>query len=735
MPSSAVQKLTPIESASKKFRATLINEGYKEQPVNIFFKASTDTETPIAEQFARYMAKWLITANKPYSTRKYNKSGIWYAEDYVKKHGSSLVAHDSINYIAHPKYWDVSIYGRFQENTSNQYTSSERLNAFFQGPTIAECAAVLQACMYRAIEEIVGTEAFNNYFGKPLTIFMLTSNLFANNFTKESLPDFAAHKSPLDLNNPLYYLFAPKISAATTASPSSLIDSDINPGDIVYMKGVDKYTTKHLEGSGMGWNLLCIGKNESGKNLYIGFSLYRFDTPKTYAEMHKIFIESYNHDQSLDTRQRIYQFRKEPKSKLYTVANKSAALTCDKVGYDYPIGGIICAMTLNHELLKDTIMEQDKHRPFPWHTTPEQILFADSSGGNLRNFASFSNETKGKDFSNYIIQTDTQRKMLSIVKKFTQAVVNRKENQPIGLVLSGSPGIGKTHLCVAAAKYSAQSGVDVLFIDEDSIENTYQKLSSTTSDEHMDRLFEAWIGKSDLIVFDNASNEYGIGNLFLKRSIEYILKYNKALLICSNHPVNIKKNIPFYIGYNHPLADNFRVVGGLEGLSYRKKWWHNTEEANTTAKLPAAKKIKLLQQYQGDECAGIIIQDDKFSLEEIKKQFLDNTHTSHKVKIIAHSFISVLNNKAMNNSVFDDNEYDAFIIRVTKASECEYFLKLIPQLYNKSKKVIVATNCQENLGRTLQELLISSYKKQSPVLTDRIEHIFPEKLLSSEKNL
>ena len=57
-----------------------------------------------------------------------------------------------------------------------------------------------------------------------------------------------------------------------------------------------------------------------------------------------------------------------------------------------------------------------------------------------------------------------------VVIKFSIKVVTKNVHDgPIGIILSGSPGIGKTHLSVAVAKYVANHGKIVTFVDEEYI--------------------------------------------------------------------------------------------------------------------------------------------------------------------------------------------------------------------------------------------------------------------------
>ena len=211
------------------------------------FPGCLDQNADIRKQFSEKIHKWLTQANE---------EGVYYAGDYIERHATAETSPSTIKFMANKKYFDLGERNFFM-SSSNPFSPSERLDAFFQGPTIGECASVLQACMFRALEELVGTAAFNQFFDQPSTPFMITPNLFMKYHSPEELVK-TAHKgtNPFLLMNPLYFLLEDKRFACLSSSmflgdqntSASLSEEHVELGDIIYFKGVGKYGKKHLEG-------------------------------------------------------------------------------------------------------------------------------------------------------------------------------------------------------------------------------------------------------------------------------------------------------------------------------------------------------------------------------------------------------------------------------------------------------------------------------------------------------
>jgi DNA replication protein DnaC len=77
----------------------------------------------------------------------------------------------------------------------------------------------------------------------------------------------------------------------------------------------------------------------------------------------------------------------------------------------------------------------------------------------------FSEVARRKSFPHYEAKTETQINMLASAQKFALAVTHPSSTAR-GLVMTGMPGIGKTHLSIAVANYAADHGQKVLFVGQ-----------------------------------------------------------------------------------------------------------------------------------------------------------------------------------------------------------------------------------------------------------------------------
>lgn len=246
-------------------------------------------------QFISGIVKWLNIANTPYHTRGVfaddkKMRGLFYPQEFKKfmpDVGSAL----PLLGFSNPEYWDIAKSRQhllFEARTS--HTPSNALAAFFQGPTFADCGTVLQACIYKSIEEMIGTVAFDHVFGIGVTPFLITSKLFNKIPTAQEQPRLSFDKR-MSQGNPLFFLFDELPWNETTM---------IAAGDIVYISGVDKYNSKHYTGAARGWNLICL-ENIFPKFVFNGFGPAEFTQPLTFSDIKTLLIREYNQEQSEDT--------------------------------------------------------------------------------------------------------------------------------------------------------------------------------------------------------------------------------------------------------------------------------------------------------------------------------------------------------------------------------------------------------------------------------------------------
>lgn len=671
------------------------------------------------EQFVASMNQWLQYANKPYSQRE--DHGIYYAEDYVEKHGNSEDL-GSIHGLTHPTYWDVSARGSLFK-AKEGYMPNQALNAFFEGPTFAECGTVMQACIYRAIEEMIGTKEFNRIFGSSLSQFLITGILFDKIKSSKELKHVHTDDK-MAAGNPLFFLFD-KMENPT--------EKDINIGDILYVQGVDKYQYKHLSGSGTGWNLICSGKNSNGENLYLGFGPGSFPEALTYKEIKSLLIKYYNEDQLVDTQKTIQRIESSPgmmqNMEAVTRGRMAKAFANDTVNEEYPIVGLKYAIRFNQQKLENFV----KQGLNTWHTLSEAQLAEkcplkqNSLNNPVKQITTFSVETRGKSFADFKATNPTQMAMLSNAKKFALSVCSERDAF-VGFVMTGMPGIGKTHLGVAVADFAAQQGKKVLFVDEKTISNLYQKMSEERSGavplSEMESLFQEWLKDIDLIIVDDINSEFGIGANFLQSAIRYAIKNEKAIMIGGNQPLlSLQKNLEDYIGYDDERRNNFLIIQDLQGISYRKSWWNESDNFSSSGKLQNNQDaMEILINHKTSQSAGIIIEEKEINLEKVARQYLAlSPDKTTKIRILQEPYKQTV----FDFYVHDVAQHDVFILKWDNTfGQTGQLLDLVSRVHDLGKKIIVVTNNKETLQQKINEELESFLKKDTRQrLKDRTQNL------------
>ena len=651
----------------------------------------------------------LCLFNKSYEQRKTKTKcnmmgeGFYYNDDFIKlndKH--SLVKMDLINGIANNFYWD---------NAKNSTTfklmknikPSVGLKSLINGPTIADCGNVLQVSLYIYIMQLFGEEKFDQVFSKSIIQFIITSIIF-DKFDPITTND-------LMYGNPLYFLFD-KVSY-----------DDLDENDFVYIQGVEDYTKKHLSGNGPGWNLLCVRDEESGELKFLGFGPNTFNNgPLTMNELREKLISYYNEDQNNLTKEKIQQYSNFNASNgdqalIHSQAILAKLYENDTKLYSEPIVGIKFILRLNNEKLTEFMnFEQPA-----WHNKPLELLFRNLlpiSKQEIKNIVEFSIETVDKDFDNYLATIPEQRMLLEFAKKFAYSICYKEEilssiSGPKGCIFSGSPGIGKSHLSVAIAKFVSEHGKHVLFIDNKFLVDQYQKSKGKEND------FRDWFNDMDLIILDDINTDYGIGTDFIIKALKYVFQTNSNILISSNHKLNRFYNfLPTYISYNSPFANNFKEIELFNLKSFRVAWINVSELGGN--------KLKLLANFNGMQCAGITIIDKYNSnLQE---------HASNLLKLVKDDRIKIRIAKRPATPVtgyvedlylHDVEFFDICVIQVFNANECQQLFHLISKTHDKKMKIIVIIESLEKINN-LVAIEILKKEKEIDRLKDRLRIILPE---------
>ncbi len=643
------------------------------------------------------------TTNLPYTDRQRSYKGIYYADDFVKFHG------DTYNWIklqgvANSNYWDTSTSDSlFKIRDGIQPTDG--LASFFAGPTFADCGNVIMASVYQFILNMVGDINFNKLFNSPISQFIITKYLYNQQ----------PHEKEIS-GSPIYFLFD-KIADITLES--------LQDGDIIYVRGVKEYFFKHLAGFAPGWNLVVIKK--PGQEIkFIGFGPDSFSKgPITYQELKHILITYYNQDRSKETLSKIEKFKDSGSKGISSVGigddehalNQtkimlSNTLADDKIPLDSEIIGIQYGIRFNKSKL-DKFLELVLN-PKSWSILPiyngMKYPLVSSEGEKIK-MSDISIENINSNFDNYLTNTRGRKELFDLMLRFGNAVNSKKDTDPsLGLIISGKPGIGKTHLSIALLKYVNKN---VLYVDEKFISQEYQKTASQPN-------FSEWLRGIELIILDDLNSIYGIGSLFLKTSIEYCISNNKSILISSNTHLDVLYTlVPYYISYNSQIRFNYVIVNDLIAISFRKPWSEPLIKLNNESKL-----TKILS-YKGDKSSGVVLFYDEINYDNLK------SIESEIIKKLPKSKIRIAREPYRHQRVYDlymhdIQKYNIFLIKVETNSEGEQLIKLVESAHDRGSKIIVLSkNAKEFKSKVdyyLNSFLNENYKVRR---TDRLRIIFP----------
>lgn len=301
------------------------------------FGPYSEMKQDIGTKFSDLIIQKMKEINLSYALRKPN-SGLYYTSDY-----NPSINSESLHGLTPPMFWTnyTTDYVCCVMNENSDVKSSHAISALFAGPSFLECGSALIACMYHALCTIVGANEFNKLFDNKSTRLVITQAPFQ--------PFFINKKREIG-GNPLFLLFNKICSNDRTIER-------LRHGDIVHIRGVDKYKQKHVTGYSQGENVIVI-KNESTnfETKFIGFGPKQCKSgfvngPMTYSELIRYLIDAYNMNQNEST---IHQI-----SKLGSKCSDSDLLKNDVVGYDYQnIGHITLGIRPNVQALMELSHER-----------------------------------------------------------------------------------------------------------------------------------------------------------------------------------------------------------------------------------------------------------------------------------------------------------------------------------------------------------------------------------------
>lgn len=532
-------------------------------------------------------------------------SGVWYPDDYARTHH-----HDqqSLYGITNGTYFDIK--NRWEFRAHPNCKADEALFAFLNGLTLADCGNVVQACVYQSLLDLLGSERFNQIFSGPISPLTITQLLFQD----DTQCGLSVH------GNPLMDLFETPEGTQFVA----LNDLDIlEPGDICHIKGIENYPSKHPAGAGQGWNLICIGENEQGKKIFVGFGPKSFKEPRTFEEIRQILIAEYNKPQ---TQADLECLRKKSTSSdlwLLTQSTLGPLLANHQVNDDSEIGGLYAIVRPRFDLIYK--LARGESLTHNWFDLPVPEHPPQSAGRSVVPDDPIHNkipvENRANLFDNYTPQNQQQRTLKETAQRFVSHALDPKRDYPLGLMLQGVPGIGKTHIASAIANDCVAHGLKVNFINRDGLGVAYNLEGKRLGDFPGPDFFDRYVEAFDVIILDDMNDKYGIEQFMIKAALDAALRHNKAIVITCNAETGNVINERLYHSWNilkNPYAF-LKTVGNLDGESQRKPWWKTNplqehvdknQAKNKYTELigqEAALSLSALMAYEGAAGAGIMV--------------------------------------------------------------------------------------------------------------------------------
>ena len=238
------------------------------------FVNNTQLETATINTLLRH-----VRAAQP---KKSSLRGIWYPHAYEK---AALARHAALpkNFwtgYAGDAWFDKPKHHNLRVRAYQ--SASAALDAFFAGPTVADCGSAIAAAQWQAVRGALGDAKFDAVFGDVKSS--------TNTLRRMSIAGFAAAWEPL-----AYF-----VDWGPTAYEACTFDkAQARRGDLYYIQGVAHYEAKHPDGIGRGYNVVYAGDNALGEPLFTGFDLH---PACTEAEIRSLLVDCYNEPRSLRAR-------------------------------------------------------------------------------------------------------------------------------------------------------------------------------------------------------------------------------------------------------------------------------------------------------------------------------------------------------------------------------------------------------------------------------------------------
>ncbi|MBP9752519.1 MAG: ATP-binding protein [Proteobacteria bacterium] len=422
------------------------------------------------ELFFEFVKQTFEMTNRPYETRR---DGVFYREDYIRE-PHTLKDEQSINWCANVKYFNLLPCGFCVQESA---CPSDALQAFFKGPTIADCQTVCQIAYWWGLLNILGSDAFDKKFKLSCLPFYVNAILSDKGI---------AYKEKLATTESPFYFFMEQVQNETDLKAGFKI------GDFFYIQGHPRYKEKHPAGSSPGWNVVYVEDNDLGEPLFTSFSALKFRTPKTYKQIITYLVNAFN----------------DPMTHC-DIAIGGNSLE-GVIAKDEDIIGFMDWRRFNLE-------KASSYSPPLNFKDQALIILPESKEVSLSKLTDI--QKTNMTFDSYKCETKIQQEMFDIVFKFANASSG-------GLILTSEGAIGKTHLAIAVVQYSIEHGNRAsYFCMEKPIEELEKEIQATI------------LSNPDVIILDHFNLKNSFYFKVQRFFVQYALKSRKKIMIASKEPI------------------------------------------------------------------------------------------------------------------------------------------------------------------------------------------------------
>jgi len=298
-------------------------------------------------------------------------------------------------------------------------------------------------------------------------------------------------------------------------------------------------------------------------------------------------------------------------------------------------------------------------------------------------------ETQHNRFENYIFSDDNpdenykQQILYNTATTFLHKVSTKHQySDPLFFVISGSPGIGKTHISFSVAIEAVKNGKLCLFFNPVHISSLYQ--SSRENPVILDKIFNI-IKQYDLIIYDDFMNEI-MDYVLFEKIFNFISDNMKSMMVTTN--LEYKYSIGRYINKNHPL--HTICIFDISLHSKRIPW---TDQITTGIDYKNIDDIitKFIQ-YDNNQSSGIIIEygDILKIIENVLSQYSIDIARSIKIKIPREPYID--GRISSDFYMSDLNTYNLLCMKINDREHADQFIKNINIIHENKIKVIILSD-------------------------------------------